>query len=97
VFDVRIGVKWCRRDPETLGPTGDSRIVDWLRVNAEIPNEKVGYPLAFGRVANDDRDNVAGIINVRNGGSIEKRAQSGDPILMPDALEWTLFKMSYRG
>src|SRR2546421_12706983 len=48
-----------RSDAQPLGPLGDGRIVDRLDIDAVFGQQKIARSLAFFRISDHERDNVA--------------------------------------
>jgi hypothetical protein len=85
--NVGIGVHRCRRDSQPFGFHRHRRIVDRLHIYPVIVHQYVGYPFAFGRVTDHDRDDVAGIGHMRNAMRIQRLANFCDGFLMSPPLK----------
>mmetsp|Transcript_5140 Transcript_5140/g.9035 ORF Transcript_5140/g.9035 Transcript_5140/m.9035 type:complete len:430 (-) Transcript_5140:329-1618(-) len=84
-------------EAQTLRPPGHGGIVDRLRVDAEIGQQRVGNRLGVHGIADHDRNDMAAVIDHRQAHALQAQLQHGGAFLMQVAQRLIGLQMPDRG
>ena len=96
MVDVGLTVQWRGRQAQPLRAARHGRVVDRLHIDLELVEQPIADVSAQYRVSDDDRDDMARIVAVRDLGGVEPAAQQGCALLQLAAFDGTGLQVSDR-
>jgi hypothetical protein len=97
IVDIRVAVERGRCEAQPLGTTWHRGIVDRLDIDEEAIEQPITDLFTQHRIAHENRNNMARVVQMRNSGDIEPSAHESDAFVQAVTLVRTTLEMPDAG